>query len=54
MILALAESNTSGAGFGCPNIWHSPIPLWQLQESLQANNLLHRRLVDTRVKTLPK
>jgi hypothetical protein len=29
------------AGFDCPNIWHSPIPAWQLPESLLADNLLH-------------
>jgi hypothetical protein len=22
------------AGFYCPNIWHSPIPVWQLPEGL--------------------
>jgi hypothetical protein len=42
------------AGFICPDIWHSPIPVWQLPESLLAENLLHKRFVDTRVKTLPK
>jgi hypothetical protein len=33
------------AGFNCPDIWHSP---------MLAENLLHKRLVDTGVKTLPK
>jgi hypothetical protein len=42
------------AGFDCPNIWHSPIPVWQLPESLLAENLLHKKLVDTGVETLPK
>jgi hypothetical protein len=42
------------AGFDCPDIWHSPIPVWQLPESLRAKNLLHKRLVDKVVKTLPK
>jgi hypothetical protein len=42
------------AGFDCPNIWHSPILVWQLPESLLAENLLHKQLVDTGVKTLPK
>jgi hypothetical protein len=27
------------AGFDCPNIWHSPIFVWQLPESLLAENL---------------
>jgi hypothetical protein len=42
------------AGFDYPDIWHSPIPTWQLPESLLAENLLHKRLVDTGVETLPK
>jgi hypothetical protein len=42
------------AGFDCPNICHLPIPVWQLPESLLAENLLHKQLVDTGVKTLPK
>jgi hypothetical protein len=42
------------AGFDCLNIWHSPMPVWQLRESLLAENLLHKQLVDTCVKTLPK
>jgi hypothetical protein len=42
------------AGFDCPDIWHSPIPKWQLPESLLADNLLHKRLVDTEVETMPK
>jgi hypothetical protein len=42
------------AGFDCPDIWHSPIPEWQLPESLLAENLLHKQLVDTGVKTMPK
>jgi hypothetical protein len=42
------------AGFDCPNMWYSPIPVWQLPESLLAENLLHKRLVDTEVETLPK
>jgi hypothetical protein len=41
-------------GFYYPNIWHSPIPVWQLQESLLADNLLHKRLVDTSVEKLPR
>jgi hypothetical protein len=41
-------------GFDNPDIWHSPIPVWQLPESLLAENLLHEQLVDTGVKTLPK
>jgi hypothetical protein len=42
------------AGFDCPDIWHSPIPVWQLPEILRAENLLHKQLVDTGVETLPK
>jgi hypothetical protein len=42
------------AGFDCPDIWHSPIPMWQLPESLLADNLLHKQLFDTGIKTLPK
>jgi hypothetical protein len=42
------------AGFDCPDTWHSPIPVWQLPDSLRAKNLLHKRLVDKVVKTLPK
>jgi hypothetical protein len=30
------------AGFDCPNIWHSPISVWQLPESLLAENLLQK------------
>jgi hypothetical protein len=30
------------AGFDCPNIWHLPISVWQLPESLLAENLLHK------------
>jgi hypothetical protein len=33
------------AGFDCPDIQHSPIPLWQLPESLLAYNLLQRDLL---------
>jgi hypothetical protein len=40
-------------GFGCPNIWHSLIPVWQLPESLLAEHLLHKQFFDTGVKTLP-
>jgi hypothetical protein len=43
-----------GSGFDCPDIWHSPISVWQLPESLLTENLLHKQLVDTGVKTLPK
>jgi hypothetical protein len=42
------------AGFDYPDIWHSPIPAWQWPESVLADNLLHKRLVDTDVETLPK
>jgi hypothetical protein len=42
------------AEFHFPDIWHSPISVWQLPKSLLAENLLHKRLVDTGVKTLPK
>jgi hypothetical protein len=42
------------AGFDCPDIWHSPIPVWQLPESLLAENVLHRQLVGTGVETLAK
>jgi hypothetical protein len=42
------------AGLYCPNIWHSPIPVWQLPESLLAGNLLNKQHLDTAVKTLPK
>jgi hypothetical protein len=42
------------AGFDCPYIWHLPNPVWQLPERLLADNLLHKQLVDTGVKTLPK
>jgi hypothetical protein len=41
------------ARLGCPDIWHSPIPVWQLPESLLAENLLHSQLVDTSVETVP-
>jgi hypothetical protein len=41
------------AEFDCPDIWHSPISVWQLPESLLADNLLHKQLVETVVKTLP-
>jgi hypothetical protein len=41
------------AGFDCPNISYSPIFEWQLPESLLAENLLHKQLVDTGVETLP-
>jgi hypothetical protein len=41
-------------GFDCPDIWHSPIRVWQLPDSLLAWNLLHKRLVDTRIEMLPK
>jgi hypothetical protein len=41
------------AGFDCPAIWHSPIPVWQLPKSLLAENLLHKQLVETGVKNLP-
>jgi hypothetical protein len=30
------------AGFDCPNILHSSISVWQLAESLLAENLLHK------------
>jgi hypothetical protein len=30
------------AVFDCPNIWHSPILLWQLPERLLAENLLYK------------
>jgi hypothetical protein len=42
------------AGFDCPNIWHSLIPVWQLPQSLLVENILHKPLVDTGVKTLSK
>jgi hypothetical protein len=42
------------AGFDCPTIWHLPMNEWQLPESLLAENLLNKRLVDTGVETLPK
>jgi hypothetical protein len=42
------------AGFDCPDIWHSPIPVWQLPESPLKYNLLHKQLVDTVVETLLK
>jgi hypothetical protein len=42
------------ARFDCPGIWYSPNPVWQLPESLLAENLLHKQLFDTGVKTLPK
>jgi hypothetical protein len=41
------------AGFGCPDIWHSIIPVWQLPENVLADNVLNNQLVDTGVKTLP-
>jgi hypothetical protein len=42
-------------GFDCPDIWHSPISVWQLPcRKSVAENLLHKQLVDTGVKTLPK
>jgi hypothetical protein len=42
------------AGFDGPNMRHLPIPVWQLPESLLADNLPHKRLIDTGVETLPK
>jgi hypothetical protein len=39
------------AGFDCPDIWQSPISVWQLPESLLAENLLHKQLNDTEVET---
>jgi hypothetical protein len=42
------------AGIDCPDIWHSLISVWQLRESLPADNLLNKQLVDTGIKTLPK
>jgi hypothetical protein len=42
------------AGFDCPYIWHSPISVWQLLESLLAEKLLHNLLVDSGLKTLPE
>jgi hypothetical protein len=41
------------AGFDCPDIWHSPISVWQLPENLLAKNLLHKRLDDAEAETLP-
>ena len=41
------------AGFDCPDIWHSPIPVWQLPESLLAENLLHKQLVAQASKHCP-
>jgi hypothetical protein len=32
------------AGFDSPDIWHSPIPVKQLPESLLADNSLHQKL----------
>jgi hypothetical protein len=46
--------NRCKAEFDCSDIWHSPIPVLQLPESLLAEILLHNKLVDTGVKTLPK
>jgi hypothetical protein len=40
------------AEFDCPDIWHSPILMWQLPESLL--NLLYKQLVDTGFETLLK
>jgi hypothetical protein len=31
------------AGFDGPNIWYSPLPVWQLPEGQLAENLLHQR-----------
>jgi hypothetical protein len=42
------------AEFDCPDIWNLPIPVLQLPESRLVENLLHKHLVDTGVKTLPK
>jgi hypothetical protein len=42
------------ADFDGPDIWHLPIPLWQLPESLLPENLLHKQPVDTSVETLLK
>jgi hypothetical protein len=33
------------AGFDCPDIWHSPISVWQLPESRLAENLLLARVL---------
>jgi hypothetical protein len=33
---------------------HETIPVWQLPESLLADNLLDKHLADTDVETLPK
>jgi hypothetical protein len=38
----------------CPDIFHLPIPVWQLPESLLAENLSHNQLADTGVETPPK
>jgi hypothetical protein len=42
------------AGFDYPDIRYLTIPVWQLPESLLAENLLHNRLVDTGVEKLLK
>jgi hypothetical protein len=42
------------AGFDCPDIWLTSISVWQLPESLLAENLLLKQLGDTGVETLPK
>jgi hypothetical protein len=42
------------AGFDCSDIWHSAFPVWQLPGRLLAENFLHKQLVDTGVKMLPK
>jgi hypothetical protein len=42
------------AGFDCTDIWHSPIPVWQLPYILLAENILYKQLVDMGVETLPK
>jgi hypothetical protein len=42
------------AGFDCPDIWHSLIPVRQLPECLLADSLLHKQLVDTGYKKQPK
>jgi hypothetical protein len=40
----------SKAGFDCPDSWHLSIPVWQLPESLLADYLLQKRLVETMPK----
>jgi hypothetical protein len=54
LLLFPFELGRREAGFDLPDIWHLPIPVWQLRESMLTENLLTNKLVDTGVETLPQ